>query len=1495
MYGYSDIFSEVVIMLYIFNLDEQLQAVLKNEGTACPYYDAVHTEKLNMENTFSFTVPADHPDSQYVTEGNLAAFQDLDMAWQLFEIKRIDDAHGDGLTRTAFCEHAFYELIDDFIQDVRPTGCSANFALTQALSGTRWSVGTVNDLGTNSTNYYYESALSAVQKVASVWAGELQFRVVVNGGVISARYVDLLSRVGADTGKQFAYGRHTKSIKREVDLTTVATAMFGRGKGVEVDTGGYGRRLDFGAIEWTVAGGNPVDKPLNQEWVGDPDALTAWGRPGGRHRFGIFQDDQETDAATLLQKTWGYLQQYKTPRVTYSLDVADLERLSGYSHEKVRKGDTVRVIDRIFSPALLVAARVVEIDRDLLQPDNTKIVLGNFAPDLAADALVQQQVNQVTRDRQGVWDRATQFNTDGTLNTSWLNGIINILSNQLQSTTSNWYTDTNGNIVFETIDGTAAMMLTGNGFMLSNEKDLVTGDWIWRTFGTGDGFTADELNAGQIRTSLIKIFGNTEFYWDGDNLYIINPDNLNEQIRLSKEGIRFTRDGGTTWNVAIGFSGIKMIGKSDDGSTEYAADGVRSYDSTGELKAHFGHYETLAAQTAAFTRASIAYDDYGNLIASGVPRYEYMRQPAPVWQDLFDTDQLSSQYTSFANTAWSINNGSLTATGNSQNSGLIKNDILIQDCEIEINCDQANHGGIIARHQDSNNYYFLLVQDDSGIRPGSNLELWKVVNGVQTNIIGYPTAVADMTWPRGTSADIKFSLHGSRLEAYFNNTKVISVIDTTFAGGGVGLWCYTGTQHYLDFAVYYANQGVEIEEGATNLLTANQSNVETDTAGFYAGASGTTLTRDTTMFWQGAASLKAVCDGTVIDQGAYVVTPVNAVPGAAYAGGVWLKGSGTVGVRFQDSGSGVIYPDKVVTLNSAWQFVAPDPFTYGAIAGTILLVIHTISVQAITFWADGWEIGQKAYTTSWITGGEARAAEALSIPTVGVFAKGNWAVELEFTPTGVMNAGDNYKELWTNRITDGVNAYYLAVSPTGALTVNIYSNSTLYAITSAAGFISQGNTYIIMLSGNGSVMNLYCNGIQVGLDTAYAEPIGSLPAAMGIGCYVSGVLQANGTISNFRISSRARTLTEHQTAYNTGLPLTVDDATTYLMTCDGTLQPTVRKFGLWLASGEIGIGTTIAGNAAGDLETQTGAQGKADTAQGNAEGYADGAVSDHNNLSSPHNLPSYCTMTSDGIKVFDNLGALRVWLGQYLAGKYGLKVVDGEIYSTTIRTGAETDTSYIELAPPNALRVIYNNQKAIEMVSGGAVGNISIYDSGTEYTRLIGGYSLNSVMHAALISLNSRPLALVGPNSNNISLKANNGIDYTAGSSFHRFFGDLYMGSGSKYNMEETENYGKRGLAVRESPEQKYIDEGKAQLENGLCTIVIDPIFLECIEPDTNDTPWLIHLTSYTDTDVYVAEIGPDYFIAKERNGGISNSVFVWSLSATRKEHAFDRLPEVMI
>jgi len=481
-------------MLYIFDSTEKLIATLP-EGS---FFDAIHREVLNGENTFRFSFPGNKEDVQYITEGNLVAFRDLDGYFQLFEIKRIVDNHGDGLIRTAHSEHIYYELLDDIVTDKRPVS-NARVALEGMLENTRWQAGVVDDLGVSSTHAYYESALSGVQKVANAWKGELRWRCVVEGGVIT-RYVDLLAMRGTDTGKQFAYSKDILSIEREVDTSGVVTALYGRGKGIELDSGSYGRRLTFADVVWSTGAGDPVDKPAGQEWVGDPEALARWGRPGGRHRFDVFVDEEETDAERLLEKTWAELQVRKNPRVTYRLDVVALEELTGYEHEKVRLGDLVRVIDREFKPELVVSARVVEIERDLLDPANTTLVLGSFAP-----TIVEATINTAKR---------LNEMANRPFNTKWLDGKISVLQNAIENTQSYVFqTADDGILILDAADyatATKAMKLGGGIFAIANQKDG-QGGWNWRTFGDGAGFTADEITTGKLTASVVQIGAGTTF------------------------------------------------------------------------------------------------------------------------------------------------------------------------------------------------------------------------------------------------------------------------------------------------------------------------------------------------------------------------------------------------------------------------------------------------------------------------------------------------------------------------------------------------------------------------------------------------------------------------------------------------------------------------------------------------------------------------------------------------------------------------------------------------------------------------------------------------------------------------------------------------------------------------------------------------------------------------------------------------------------------------
>lgn len=117
----------------------------------------------------------------------------------------------------------------------------------------------------------------------------------------------------------------------------------------------------------------------------------------------------------------------------------------------------------------------------------------SFADIMAALIAATEDIRGKTE----VFDRADIITDGRTISADALQGIIDVNRNAMLSSMSNWGTDSSGNIVFTSQDGLSAMMLTGMGFMIANSRTL-EGDWNWRSFGTGDGFTADVINAGTL-------------------------------------------------------------------------------------------------------------------------------------------------------------------------------------------------------------------------------------------------------------------------------------------------------------------------------------------------------------------------------------------------------------------------------------------------------------------------------------------------------------------------------------------------------------------------------------------------------------------------------------------------------------------------------------------------------------------------------------------------------------------------------------------------------------------------------------------------------------------------------------------------------------------------------------------------------------------------------------------------------------------------------------
>lgn len=391
------------------------------------------------------------------------------------------------------------ETYGDYIEDKRPYGYGFLQALNVCLAPTRWTAGTVDQTGTvdKGLTFYHTSSREALQSILKC-GGELETEITVSGGRVASRRVGIRSHRGAKGGhRRFTYTKDLTSVSRTEHYGAI-TACYGYGKGIETDTGGYGRKLTFGDIN------------NGKNYVEDATALKLYGRPDGRggraHVFGQYENPNCEDAATLLAETRAYFGSRKEPGVTYEADAVDLVQF-GRDWEGVAVGDDVQIVDTCFSPALRCEGRVTKLVTDELG-GTVRVTLGNVTETIADMLLAQQQKVSSLSKRSSSWDVAASTPP------SYLQQVMDAMNAQFNMSGSSYtFTSFEQGTIYASVPMDAngrsttgkgsAMQLCSQGFRIASGCKA-DGSWDWRTFGTGAGFTADLITVGTLMGDLIK-------------------------------------------------------------------------------------------------------------------------------------------------------------------------------------------------------------------------------------------------------------------------------------------------------------------------------------------------------------------------------------------------------------------------------------------------------------------------------------------------------------------------------------------------------------------------------------------------------------------------------------------------------------------------------------------------------------------------------------------------------------------------------------------------------------------------------------------------------------------------------------------------------------------------------------------------------------------------------------------------------------------------------
>lgn len=119
----------------------------------------------------------------------------------------------------------------------------------------------------------------------------------------------------------------------------------------------------------------------------------------------------------------------------------------------------------------------------------------------------QKQLLNTVSTNSEYWDRIIAVTSAlGNILTNKLEGSINTALNSIAGSEGRMYWE-DGKFICRDgktdAESTMAMLLSPAGFMIADSKQD-DGNWNWRTFGTGAGFTADEIIAGTLRAIAIE-------------------------------------------------------------------------------------------------------------------------------------------------------------------------------------------------------------------------------------------------------------------------------------------------------------------------------------------------------------------------------------------------------------------------------------------------------------------------------------------------------------------------------------------------------------------------------------------------------------------------------------------------------------------------------------------------------------------------------------------------------------------------------------------------------------------------------------------------------------------------------------------------------------------------------------------------------------------------------------------------------------------------------
>lgn len=353
--------------------DQNMRKVAYLENASSISYET----PLNGLWTASFSLPANDPKNAECLPLRFVEIFDGNERMELFRILPTSTRRGnDGETVTYQCEHVLATLLDDVLfqyHQIGGLGVYTADVLQYILSRQtvqRWQLGTVQFARQFEYNWENENLLGALFSVPKPFVEEYQWTWDTTVFPWRLNLVEPSNEVQA----YIRYGVNLRGITKEVDPSNLCTRLYCLG---------YGE----GVNQLTIAEVNDGKPYLDADTQSQYGVITR-----------IFVDRRFEDPATLKARGEALLNELKHPRISYSVEAAELYQLTRDPLDKFRVGAVVQVRDQELG--IDIKARVVNVRKSDLfgAPGDVQLEIANRPQDIAgsiAELADRQRINEV--------------------------------------------------------------------------------------------------------------------------------------------------------------------------------------------------------------------------------------------------------------------------------------------------------------------------------------------------------------------------------------------------------------------------------------------------------------------------------------------------------------------------------------------------------------------------------------------------------------------------------------------------------------------------------------------------------------------------------------------------------------------------------------------------------------------------------------------------------------------------------------------------------------------------------------------------------------------------------------------------------------------------------------------------------------------------------------------------------------------------------------------